>query len=77
MTKKKLRNCPNCKNWEFDDQSHWCKKDFYRLTYTSITLPRKEENIGECYDYDPIDANYDEGPKKRERERKRRLKNIR
>ena len=68
MIKKKLRNCPNCKNWEFDDQSHWCKKDFHRLTYTSITLPRKEEDIGECYDYDPI-HNDDYEAKKRKRVR--------
>ena len=51
------RKCPQCKNWEFDDQSHWCKKDYLRLTYTSLTLPEDEKNAMYCEDYDPLENN--------------------
>jgi hypothetical protein len=51
------RKCPEYKNWEFDDESHWCKIEFRRITYTSITLPTNENNILECEDFVPLEDN--------------------
>jgi ribosomal protein S18 acetylase RimI-like enzyme len=53
-SENKKRRCPECKHWDFDDQTHWCKKDYLRLTYTSLTLPIHDRNILDCEDFEPF-----------------------
>lgn len=47
----KLRKCPECANWIVDDERHWCKIDFHRITYTPITLPSDDKNLLKCEDF--------------------------
>jgi hypothetical protein len=52
----KNKNCPECKNWRFDRQTHYCEKGC-SPTYTTLTLieAKIRGTVGKCKDMERVD----------------------
>lgn len=50
MKKRMRKNCPACRYWWFNRQTHGCTKNPERLTYTSLTLEPKTKDRDWCSD---------------------------